>query len=76
MGCLRRFPRLVFQDPDSPVGPLFRSKDGQKQSNRKKSAPQVDRGLSQHGCGLSAENVFRHPGPERRAESLAPGTLH
>ena len=71
-----RFAGLVFQDTDSPFGSLFSRKDGQQQGNPEKSASEVDRGLSQYGCGLSAENVFRHPGPERSAEPLAARSLH
>jgi hypothetical protein len=71
-----RFARLVFQDSDSPFGSLFGRKDGQQQGNCKKSASEVDCGFSQYGCGLGAENVFRHPGPERSSESLASGSLH
>ena len=71
-----RFSCLVFQNSDSPFGSLFSRKDGQQQGNRKKSATEVDRGFRQYGCGLSAENVFCHPGPERSAEPLASGSLH
>ena len=73
---LRRFPRLAFQDSDSAFGALFCREDRQKQRNRKEGAAQVDRSLSQHCCGLSAENVLSHPGSERRAEALAARSLH